>query len=521
MEQPELSSKSETVPEPTSDLQAEAVEHPDPPHPAALDSSSPISKPEPDLQVPLAEPLSAVPMPEETKESSAPDQEDLFSAPVEGETDDLFGGPVQAETDDLFGKVDAEEVETSDLSDSAAPTEGMLVDEVRLGEPVVDIEEIAVPIGSATSEIEEARHNKGLQADAEFETVDEPTNVQPDNSNHGAEETDRFRGQADTADDLFGTQPVADDAFDSFIGSTAVPPAPEREPALDTPVQAKEDSLFDSISPSGEDDLFGAPPVSEPFALELSSIETVKPFEGQSGDDDLFGADETGAEDLFGHSGQQGASFGEAQTPAASVQREAEKVDQASAKPTDFGAIVLDSPTEDPFGGPADEVEDDFFSSVAKPVQPEENPQQANTIDTHVQGRSRASTKTSDLFQGDDAGDLFADIGQPGQVPESAADMKSDREQGEDLFGTSADDDLFGNGQVANVANTIDEPFPNPATDAPVVSATSENVFDTTELDLMGVPEGWMDGEVWCWYTEDERNEVAKQMIADGTAEAR
>jgi hypothetical protein len=133
-------------------------------------------------------------------------------------------------------------------------------------------------------------------------------------------------------------------------------------------------------------------------------------------------------------------------------------------------------------------------------------------------GRSRASTETSDLFQGDDAGDLFANIGQQVDV-----NREQSQNHDQDLFRAPQNDDLFGQNQPAetpvwdqNGAAAVTPAQPSLAVDTGAVS------YDSADLDLMGVPEGWVDetGQ-WCWYTHDERVEVAKQMIADGTAEAR
>lgn len=458
-----------------------------------------------------AEPLSTASLANEdvkemTKESLPAEEPELFSGPVDGD----------AEADDLFGKADEQE----DIFARAGPQNEPLTDEVRLEEPVQEVdEEVAVPVESAAQDAEVIQ--EVAQASREFHAEkshlehagEDSSSLQVQDSNQASRETGLFDGPDDVTDDLFGSQPAATDPFNSLIGQTTAP-AVETESA--TPVQAEEESLFSSTSPSAEVDLFGAPPVSEPFDLELSTTETVKPLEsaGEDRDDDLFGGEEEVADDLFGEGDKRDEQL---QTHVQPVGPEtAREPSVKGPRSPDTNAVYLDSPTDDPFGGPDDQADDDFFSAAVKPVQPEASTIEADKLDRKPSRRSRASTKTSDLFQGDDSGDLFADLGQPAGATETV-----EEKQDQDLFDGEADDDLFGQGQVENTPDWAQQNSQPPTPVAPIETEVDAATYDSAELDLMGVPEGWMDGGVWCWYTEDERNEVAKQMIAEGTAEAR
>lgn len=419
----------------------------------------------------------------------------------------LFDTPADGETDELFGKADQTHPE-EDLFGSVLRQEEVLVDEVRLEEPVddeaetdsrVDAErEMEVEQGDVEADKDVVSEQK--EAEEPRLAADEPGLFDDDNG-HGT-------------DDLFGTQPATTDAFNSALDLNK--PAAQDSVAESPIDQTTEDGLFGAASPSAEDDLFGAPPNSEPFALELSSVETAKPLDPEAGEDDLFGGEQEATDDLFGQAGQFEKDAEELQTPIVPVEdKQADIPAEKPSRPTDNSAVVLDSPADDPFGGPADQAEDDFFSTAPKPV---ETVQESEKLEPGPMGRSRASTETSDLFQGDDAGDLFANIGQQVDV-----NREQSQNHDQDLFRAPQNDDLFGQNQPAetpvwdqNGAVAVTPAQPSLAVDTGAVS------YDSADLDLMGVPEGWVDetGQ-WCWYTHDERVEVAKQMIADGTAEAR
>lgn len=432
-----------------------------------------------------------------TKESLPTHESNLFDTPADGETDDLFGTADQTNPEeDPFGSV--------------LRQEEVLVDEDSLEAPVDDEAE-------KDSRVDAEREMDVEQGDAEADKDVVSEQKEAEEPHLAADETGLFDdGDGHGTDDLFGTQPATTDAFNSALNSNS---STAQNLKAESPIdQTTEDGLFGAASPSAEDDLFGAPPNSEPFALEFSSVETAKPFDPEAGGDDLFGGEQEATDDLFGQAGQYEKDAEEVQTPIVPVEdKQADIPAEKSSRSTDISAVVLDSPADDPFGGSADQAEDDFFSSAIKPVETAQEPE-PEKLEPGPIGRSRASTKTSDLFQGDDAGDLFANIGQQVDV-----NREQSQNHDQDLFGASQDDDLFGQNQPAetpvwdqNGAAAVTPAQPSLAVDTGAVS------YDSADLDLMGVPEGWVDetGQ-WCWYTHDERVEVAKQMIADGTAEAR
>jgi hypothetical protein len=435
----------------------------------------------------------------------ADEDEDLFgnaAAPAE-RGDDLFGAEV-SETDDFAGVLETSVQEGGDLETkpAAGPT--------------------AQPIEAEQGG--EAEYGTASIQDAPTLTV--TSEVQPTLVRSLVEvqrEDDLFAEEAGQGDDLFG---AAEPDSAQLFGSSET--AAQGEPVALEPVLSSEFAPAETAIVGEE--LFPDGPQTEAFDLgsraevkiaPAAVVDATEPIFKEDNQNDLFSGMGDAQEEYFSQLVQAGHEKPDAEadippTGEADVATEIQvKNPPAEAVGTEING---DQPSPDPFG--ADVVEDDCFSRPTEtaPSAQEEDGQ----LDLPVAGRARASTKTSDLFETGEADDLFAGLGAPNARDDAFAINEGAIANSEAFGKLDGATEMFADDPSLATDDWIGQGTPAGITDAVVPPSDKPGELEGADLDIMGVPEGWVDGNgKWCWYTEDERMDVARQMVADGTAEAR
>ena len=430
--------------------------------------------------------------------------EDLFAraaAPADKE-DSLFGAEVP-ETEDFAGILETSFQESGDVeAESAVTPVAQPIEAERVQE--ADYSPASILVASTTTATSEM----------------EPTSVESRVEAH--REQHLFAEEAEQGGELFGS--AGPDSAQLF-GSSEM--AAHGEPVALEPVLSSE-TPSDEIEIEAEE-LFPDQSQTEAFDLTSSAelmiapaavMDASEPIAKENDQNDLFSGTGDPQEEYFSQVVQAGHETPDVEADIyhadeANIPTEIQVDSSAEAVETSTNG---DQPSPDPFG--ADAVEDDFFSRPTEtaPSAPEEDIQ----LDLPIAGRARASTTASDLFETNEADDLFAGLGAPNVPDDAFATSK----------GVIADSEAFGKLDVASEMFAEDPSLANDEWMGQDATAQTINAeashpdkpaeLDGADLDLMGVPEGWVDGNgKWCWYTEDERMDVARQMVADGTAEAR
>ena len=441
----------------------------------------------------------------------------LFDPAQDGQDEDLFGRPAApADTEDgLFG---AEVSETDDFA-------GILGASVREGgdlETRSSDEVIAQPIKAEQSQ--EVGTGTASVQDASTVTVLPEVQYQPAEPLAEAQQgDDLFAEEAGQGDDLFGA--AEPDSAQLFGSSEA---AAQGEPVALEPVLSSE-SLSAEFDVEAEE-LFPAQAETEAFDLgsgeEVTSAhaaveDSTEPLVEETDQTNLFDGPGDPQEEYFSQIVQAGPEAPDTETNIPSPdEADVPTGSQVGNLPADIFEMKMngDQLSPDPFGAVA--VEDDFFS---RPTEIKSSAQEDDDqLDLPVAGRARASTKTSELFEADEADDLFAGLGATTAPDDAVAVNEGDTADSEAIGKLDVASEIFAEDHSLANDDWMGQTAPATITDEDASPSDKPGVVDGADLDLMGVPEGWVDGNgKWCWYTEDERMDVARQMVVDGTAEAR
>jgi hypothetical protein len=403
------------------------------------------------------------------------------------ETPDLFPSSIEQGSIDLFSPTpttskpdeDAEAEEFDQIMEREAEIKVAQIWEEQVEKDGLVLEVDAV--GSAdeatgTSPVELAK-----EVSPPIETAETP------------EKDGMFGAALQDSDDLFGASAAI--ATEDLFGSSSHSP---------TEAQAEEEPQADLFGSDpvhdGADDLFGSINENESFLASVETYEAEAPRETVQDQDESSGLFET-----------QEVSDDPFAAIAGSSSNKVEENDEAreftASQPSHVDVTETTSAEQDLFGAGRSQGVDDIFGQT----------DESNGFDlvTSAEG----TTDATDLFKHDtlqDEEDLFANLGasareeDDGFKPQEAMQPEEEENDPFDLNETAGEDWLG-----------VDAVEPVPTDTVP---ATEDDplAIDPADLDLMGVPEGWLDtnGD-WNWYTEDERMDVAKEMVRNEKAETR